>query len=63
MTATIVPMTLLLIAIVPLVLALFAILMEKLESGALRRDSEPSAESLPVTDADPDADEGDREVS
>lgn len=51
MTATMSDMTLLLIAIVPLILALFAILMEKLESGALRRDSEPSAESLPGTDA------------
>ncbi|MDR7330809.1 hypothetical protein [Corynebacterium guangdongense] len=52
-------MTLLLIAIVPLILALFAILMEKLESGALRRSFEPSAESLPVTDTE----EGDQDAS
>lgn len=44
-------MTLLLIAIVPLAMALFAILMEKLESSALRRD-ESSAESLPPTPAE-----------
>ena len=52
-------MTLLLIAIVPLILALFAILMERLESGALRRRLEPSVESLPVTDTE----EGDQDAS
>lgn len=44
-------------------LALFAILMEKLESGALRHDPEPGAESLPVTAAEEATEEGEQDAS